>query len=131
MAISYVYVDQKCSQSFAVVNRDTELLVGGIDATDFDVDIYDPNGLNRVGEPIWMLTEKFPDSGYYKFEFTPDTTGDWLVSIKHDEYFPWGKSADYTVVTESYYAMGDSTVSGTSEILDLLDDILVFILSDM
>jgi hypothetical protein len=133
MAISYVYVGQMCSQCFSVVDRNTELLVGGVDSTDFDVDIFDPNGYNRVSGPSevdWLITEKFPDSGYYKFEFLPDTTGDWLVSIKHEEYFPWGKSADYAVVNKGYY-VSDSTVAGGEAILDMLDDILVYILSDM
>lgn len=131
--MTYVYIDQECADDFSVVNRETEALVGGIDSGDFDVSIFDPNGDNRAdgtGAVTWDLDEKFTGSGYYKFSFTPNIEGDWLVSVTHDTYFPWGKSSNFAAVQQGYYSTEspDST-SMSSEILDVLDDLLVFVLA--
>jgi hypothetical protein len=96
------------------VDQDIALLVGGLSQNDFTVAIYDPDGYERsdgTNAIEWSIGEKYPDSGYYVFEFAPDTDGDWLVSIIHSTYFPWGKSWNYKI---SY--------SVTT------DDLLVFIL---
>lgn len=123
---TYTYADQTCVDGFSVIDQDTGVLVGSLAQGDFTVAIYDPNGLNRAdgtNAVIWSITEKFADSGYYRLEFIPDIQGDWVVSIIHSVYFPWGKSANYRVVGSNYYGSGGGS-SGTVS----TDDLLAFIL---
>jgi hypothetical protein len=89
-------------------------LVSGLTQNDFTVAIYDPNSSNRVdgtNAVTWAIAERQVGSGYYVLTFTPDIEGNWVASVIHPTYFPWGKSAGYKVI---------SSVSN--------DDLLVFIL---
>lgn len=121
------YVDQTCADDFSVINYDTGVLVGDLSQGDFTIAIYDPDGIDRAdgtNAVTWSITEKFASSGYYMLEFTPDIQGDWLVSVIHSTYFPWGKSANYKVVSTNYYGTGGSGSSGTVTTDDLLAIIL-------
>jgi hypothetical protein len=123
----YTYADQTCTDDFSVIDQDTGLLVGSLVQGDFTVAIYDPNGSNRsdgTDAVTWSIVEKFAGSGYYLIDFTPDLQGDWVFSVIHSTYFPWGKSANYRVVSTSYYGTGGSGAGGTVS----TDDLLAFIL---
>jgi len=122
----YTYADQTCVDDFSVIDQDTGLLVGGLTQGDFTVAIYDPNGSDRsdgTNAVTWEISEKVADSGYYLLDFTPDLQGDWLLSVIHSDYFPWGKSANYRVVATTYYG-----TSGGSSGTVTTDDLLAFIL---
>ncbi len=135
MAISYVFINQECSDDFPVVNRETEALVGSIDSTNFLVEIFDPDGFSRADGTdaiSWELVEKFPGSGYYNISFVPDKFDDWLISVKHPIYFPWGKSESYTVVSEDFYFVGgDSTGVSNQDIMESLDDLFALFLTTL
>lgn len=121
----YTYADQTCVDDFSVIDQDTGLLVGSLTQGDFTVAIYDPNGSDRsdgTNAVTWAISEKSSDSGYYSLVFTPDLQGDWLFTVIHSDYFPWGKSANYKVVSTSYY--GTSETSGDVS----NDELLAFIL---
>jgi hypothetical protein len=122
---TYIYADQTCVDDFSVIDQDTGFLVGSLTQGDFTVAIFDPNGSNRAdgtNAVTWSIDEKYSDSGYYLLGFTPDLEGDWLFSVIHSEYFPWGKSANYKVVGTTYYGTGSGVTTVTN------DDILAFIL---
>jgi len=123
---TYTYVDQTCVDDFSVVDSSTQALIGGLVQGDFTVAIYDPTGADRsvgAGAVSWSIEEKKAGTGYYKIEFTPDIEGDWVVSVIHSTYFPYGKSANYRAVSTSYYG---TTGSGSGEVSN--DDLLAFIL---
>lgn len=124
---SYTYADQSCIDDFSVIDFNTGVLIGGLTQGDFIVAIYDPNGSNRADGTNaieWSITEKFTNSGYYLITFVPDIQGDWLISVIHSAYFPWGKSANYSVVGTNYYGTGSGSSLGTVT----TDDLLAFIL---
>lgn len=124
---TYTYVDQTCVDDFVVVNPSTQALVGGLSQSDFTVAIYDPTGTDRAvgaGAVSWSITEKKAGTGYYNIIFIPDIAGDWVVSVIHNTYFPYGKSANYRAVATDYYGTGSG---GTTD--DVTNgDLLAFIL---
>jgi hypothetical protein len=120
--MNYIYTDSTAWDDFAVNNPSTGALVGGLSQGDFTVQIYDPDGLERSGDITWSISEKYPSSGYYIIEFEVDKEGDWLISVIHSTYFPWGKSRNYTVVASTFFS-GDSAGGSITT-----DELLVFIL---
>ena len=43
------------------------------------------------------ITIKEIGQGFYSVSFTPSLVGTWMISIKHETYFPSGKSSTYDV----------------------------------
>jgi len=119
-----LFIDTLYVDNFAVVNRDTEELVGGLDSTSFEVSIYDSQGRSRVldGDATaidYTIAEIGTNTGVYKFEFTPDLVGTWVVLITNATYFPWGKTANYLVVLSTHFS---------GSVSDDVDDLLAIVL---
>jgi hypothetical protein len=120
-------VDELITDHFPVVDINTNQLVSGIDSTSFDVSIFDPNNCNRVvgcggdATALDYTISEISTTGVYKFTFTPDLEGVWVILIIHNTYFPAGKSVNYKVISASSGG-GSSSESVTNE------DLLAFIL---
>lgn len=85
-ATSYAIINKIVKEGFTVNKR--RRLISGIPVSEFTYSLYNPNDvLNPVS-----VTFKELGNGNYRAEFTPDTTGDWYLTIYHPSYFPWGKS---------------------------------------
>ena len=125
---SKTFVNRVCSDFFSVVDKDTEVLIVSISPAEFNVFIFDSYGRDRIvaGDATaidYLIEEIGVDSGVYKIEFTPDVAGAWVIWITHNVYFPWGKTANYNVVSSTYYCQSGGGVSATE-----VDDILAIIL---
>ena len=61
----------------------------------FNIDIFNPNGL-EVSESMEINLEDI-GKGHYRIGFIPDIIGIWYITVRHDMYFPWGKSGEIQV----------------------------------
>lgn len=95
----------RAHENFSVVDE-SETLASGISLDEFDVDLFNPDGLEVSGLVGTSITEL--GNGHYRVEFIPDQVGTWYMVVYHPKFFPWGKSDDIQVY------MGDPSSPASS-----------------
>lgn len=100
-------------ETFSVVNESNDLVVG-IPPGEFISNLYDPDGIDvNTSSGIVGITEL--GDGHYRSEFIPDQTGTWYIVLRHDLYFPWGKSDDVLIYNNDF----DKIASDLTKVLGL------------
>ena len=89
-----VKLDVQVTDEFTVVNSAGVPVTGLVDG-DFTKELYNPSGTEVAFSIVPVVTEL--GGGAYRVVFTPNALGNWLLTIKHATYFPWGKSQNYKV----------------------------------
>ena len=84
--------DTLATDEFIVVNSSNSV-VTGLSNGDFTRDLYNPSGSEVSGSIVPTITEL--GNGKYRVTFTPNTEGNWVLTIYNATYFPAGKEANY------------------------------------
>lgn len=87
------------------VSNSYHIGVTGLGIGDFEIKIYDGNGIDRTSVITVSLSEL--TDGNYRILFIPNSYGDWSVYIKHTLYFPYGKAASVRVTDYNIEDIGD------------------------
>ncbi len=91
-----VVVDLEVTDQFPVYGFDGYSRISGLIQADFDVTIY-KNGIVQSAYPF-IISEI--SNGEYRFRFTPNSTGFWMVVVGNEDYMQW-RDGEYDVVLAS------------------------------
>ena len=87
-------LNQRHYEIFSVLD-DNNLFVTGLTSASFTIQVYDPSNTEVSGTTSLQFQEV--GVGNYKVSFIPNTLGEWFIMVKHNTYFPWGKSNEISV----------------------------------
>lgn len=97
--------------------------VAAISPAAFTIALYDSSGAEVSGSIAVTITEL--GDGNYRTSFTPNVTGDWLLSITHALYFPWGKRENYQVFQQLFDDLSTETLGPGNRTVEVtVDDAL-------
>lgn len=107
--ISFEQVNVPIVNHFVAINPVTDLPVSGLTLANFTVVLGNPLGINVVASlPVTIV--ELGTSGNYRTTYTPNSVGDWLLTVIHATYFPYGKRGASRVYDALYYAENDPTI---------------------
>ena len=95
-------INTEISDNFTVIDSTNNFVVG-IDPSEFQVQLYNPNNLNIISSISVTITEL--GLGSYRVSFTPNRIGSWYLVIIHPTYFSTGKSGSYWVIESEVSSM--------------------------
>lgn len=89
---------------FGVTNAAGAKVTGIAPAAFTPVTLFDPTGTDRGPDGTNDITITISElgDGRYRTSFTPDATGDWILTVTHPTYFPEGKSNNYLVFAQLF-----------------------------
>jgi len=80
--------------------------VPDIDDSEFVCEIYEPQGvLSTSNRSIHHI-----GNGNYKISFTPNVIGNWYVTLRHPNYFPWGKCSEIFISKYGFDSIGEMVI---------------------